>query len=90
VEGGALIATGTVKRFNDAKSRHDLCYVCGERTGATAVDDTDGWRWFNDGKGGLLPLCATCAVPYDLLESIPPGTSGATKPDSPGRDTSRV
>jgi hypothetical protein len=68
----------------ERSSRHDLCFVCGDQAGAAAVDNTDGWRWFNDGRGGLLPLCSTCAVPEDLLESIPPGTSGATKPDSPG------
>ena len=83
------MATGTATTSETAvpepSSRHDLCFVCGDRTGAGVVDNTDGWRWFNDGRGGLLPLCSTCAVPQDLVESIPPGTSGATKPDSPGR-----
>jgi hypothetical protein len=49
-------------------SHHDLCAVCGDRAGTASIDDTNGWRWFNDGKGGLLPLCATCPPPPEVLD----------------------
>jgi hypothetical protein len=80
------MATGTVKTvFPVRSSRHDRCSVCGNRVGAPEIENTDGWRWFNDGRGGLLPLCSTCVVPDALIEIIPPGTSGPTRPDRPGR-----
>ncbi len=43
------------------------CVVCGAATNADEIEDTNGWRWFSDGRGGLLPLCASCPVPEELL-----------------------
>jgi hypothetical protein len=77
------LETTTATEVPVRSSRHDLCAVCGHRAGPAPVEDTDGWRWFNDGRGGLLPLCATCEVPENLLRNIPPGTHGATKPEGP-------
>jgi cold shock protein len=70
---------------SDAKRSfsHDRCVVCGGQASTTTVEDTNGWRWFNDGRGGLAPLCSTCPVPPDLLESTPPGATGATRPRRP-------
>ena len=47
------------------------CVVCGAETNANEIEDTNGWRWFSDGKGGLLPLCASCPVPEELLDPHP-------------------
>jgi len=75
------VALGTPTAVREQSSPHDLCAVCGRRARVASVVNTDGWRWFNDGRGGLLPLCSTCDVPEALLQSIPPGTGGATKPE---------
>jgi len=40
-----------------------VCCVCGKVTEGQEIEDTNGWRWFSDGRGGLWPLCATCPVP---------------------------
>jgi hypothetical protein len=53
-------------------ARHDVCAVCGAEARTDAVEDTNGWRWFNDGEGGLVPLCADCPVPTDYLNDVPP------------------
>jgi hypothetical protein len=50
----------------------NVCAVCGAVADDSDLEDTNGWRWFNDGKGGLLPLCATCPPPAELLEPVPP------------------
>jgi hypothetical protein len=48
----------------------EVCAVCGcEIEGGDDVEDTNGWRWFNDGHGGLKPLCPTCPVPPELRDS---------------------
>jgi hypothetical protein len=41
----------------------DVCAVCGTAVQADNIEDTNGWRWFNDGMGGLSPLCPDCPVP---------------------------
>jgi len=55
--------------------RHDVCAVCGAEARTEAVEDTNGWRWFSDGRGGLVPLCSSCPVPTEHLESLPPNTT---------------
>ena len=52
----------------DAVRADNVCAVCGAVANDADLEDTNGWRWFNDGKGGLLPLCATCPPPDDLLD----------------------
>jgi hypothetical protein len=49
----------------------NVCAVCGSVANDADLEDTNGWRWFNDGKGGLLPLCATCPAPPALLDPAP-------------------
>jgi hypothetical protein len=46
----------------------NVCAVCGAVANDSDLEDTNGWRWFNDGQGGLLPLCATCPPPPALLD----------------------
>jgi hypothetical protein len=53
--------TSTVRADN-------VCAVCEAVANDSDLEDTNGWRWFNDGKGGLLPLCATCPPPAEVLE----------------------
>jgi hypothetical protein len=43
-----------------------ICSVCGCTVADEAVEDTNGWRWYSDGRGGLRPLCATCPDPTSL------------------------
>ena len=45
----------------------NISAVCGAVANDSDLEDTNGWRWFNDGKGGLLPLCATCPPPGELV-----------------------
>jgi len=52
---------GTVREDN-------VCAVCGAVANDSDLEDTNGWRWFNDGKGGLLPLCAACPPPPALAD----------------------
>jgi transcription initiation factor TFIIIB Brf1 subunit/transcription initiation factor TFIIB len=40
-----------------------VCSVCGCVADVNDIEDTNGWRWYSDGKGGLKPLCATCPPP---------------------------
>jgi hypothetical protein len=51
----------------DTVRADNVCAVCGAVANDTDLEDTNGWRWFNDGKGGLLPLCATCPPPDALV-----------------------
>ena len=46
----------------------NICAVCGAVANDSDLEDTNGWRWFNDGKGGLNPLCATCPPPAAFLD----------------------
>lgn len=51
----------------DQNDQPAVCSVCGaalEEDGD--IEDSNGWRWFSDGRGGLLPLCPTCPVPTDI------------------------
>jgi hypothetical protein len=52
------------KRLDSGAS--SICSVCGCTAVDDDVDDTNGWRWYSDGRGGLHPLCATCPVPTSL------------------------
>jgi hypothetical protein len=40
-----------------------VCSACGSSVADDNVTDTNGWRWYSDGEGGLRPLCATCPAP---------------------------
>jgi hypothetical protein len=82
----SLIATRATVTGGRRAGGH-LCAVCGNQVDAGDIERTDGWRWFNDGRGGLVSLCSTCDVPEDSLASAPPGTSGPTKPGRPLRST---
>jgi hypothetical protein len=42
-----------------------VCSVCGRTVDVNDVEDTSGWRWYSDGRGGLRPLCKSCPVPED-------------------------
>ena len=42
------------------------CSVCGRAVADDDIEDTNGWRWYSDGRGGLRTLCATCPVPASL------------------------
>ena len=56
-----------------------VCSVCGCTVDVDDVEDTSGWRWYSDGRGGLLPLCKSCPLPKnaDLFAdgASPPPTS---------------
>jgi hypothetical protein len=56
----------------DAVRADNICAVCGAVANDADLEDTNGWRWFNDGKGGLLPLCATCPPPDALVRDLLP------------------
>ena len=43
-----------------------VCSTCGCSITDDDIDDTNGWRWYSDGRGGLRSLCATCPVPSSL------------------------
>ena len=43
-----------------------ICSVCGRAVADDDIEDTNGWRWYSDGRGGLRPLCETCPVPASL------------------------
>jgi len=53
--------------FPQDGQRWEKCAVCGVTVETKDIEDTNGWRWFNDGHGGLLPLCPTCPLPEQLL-----------------------
>jgi hypothetical protein len=40
-----------------------VCSVCGCSVPVGDIEDTNGWRWYSDGRGGLSPLCASCPPP---------------------------
>jgi hypothetical protein len=44
-----------------------VCSVCGAAADVDDVEDTNGWRWYSDGRGGLRPLCATCPPPASVV-----------------------
>ena len=46
-------------------AEHDssVCGGCGRVVDMTDVEDTNGWRWCSDGKGGLVAFCADCPLP---------------------------
>jgi hypothetical protein len=48
---------------HEEREGSSVCTVCGAEVEEGDVEDTNGWRWFSDGKGGLHPLCPTCPPP---------------------------
>jgi len=44
-----------------------VCSACGCSITDDDIDDTNGWRWYSDGQGGLHPVCATCPAPTSLV-----------------------
>jgi hypothetical protein len=44
-----------------------VCSACGCSINDDDIDDTNGWRWYSDGQGGLHPVCATCPAPTSLV-----------------------
>jgi hypothetical protein len=53
----------------DNADAHAVCVVCGTVIENEAdIEDSNGWRWFSDGRGGLLPLCPTCPVPAEITK----------------------
>jgi hypothetical protein len=54
----------------DANDQQGVCAVCGRAVEDEGdIEDSSGWRWFSDGRGGLLPLCPTCPVPPDIASA---------------------
>jgi len=49
----------------------DVCTVCGTTASADDTSQTNGWRWFSDGRGGLSGLCPSCPTPISLLVDPP-------------------
>ncbi len=43
-----------------------ICSVCGSAVAEDDIENTNGWRWYSDGRGGLRTLCATCPAPTSL------------------------
>lgn len=62
VRTGAGVAVADVD--SDATS---VCSTCGCTVADGNIDDTNGWRWYSDGRGGLHPLCANCPAPTSLV-----------------------
>jgi hypothetical protein len=52
-----------VTRAGDPESPKAVCSVCGLAVDTDDIEDTNGWRWYSDGAGGLKPLCAGCPPP---------------------------
>ena len=48
----------------------ETCAVCGASVEGGSIEDSSGWRWFSDGRGGLLSLCAACPVPDGITEPV--------------------
>lgn len=42
----------------------ELCAGCGRviEEGGN-LENSSGWRWYSDGRGGLVSLCPTCPMP---------------------------
>jgi len=52
---------------NDQQAVCAVCAVCGAAIeDHDDIEDSNGWRWLSDGRGGLLPLCPTCPTPPDI------------------------
>jgi hypothetical protein len=47
----------------DGQDDFSVCSVCGSSVPIGDIEDTNGWRWYSDGRGGLRPLCASCPPP---------------------------
>jgi len=72
----SLLSSGNTVSVIDAthETAHEhgprhTCAVCGCAVDLDDVEDTNGWRWFSDGRGALLALCPTCPVPTLSHES---------------------
>lgn len=44
-----------------------VCSACGCSIADGDNDDTNGWRWYCDGRGSLHPVCAACPAPTSLV-----------------------
>jgi len=64
------VIDATDETVHEHAPRH-TCAVCGCAVDLDDVEDTNGWRWFSDGRGALLALCPTCPVPTLPHESEP-------------------
>lgn len=51
------------------------CAGCGVEASSESVAERDGWRYFADELGQLVPFCPPCAV--GLLATAPPATAGS-------------
>jgi hypothetical protein len=61
------MVAGTQSTDNERKGTDlTVCSVCGAAADVDDVEDTNGWRWYSDGRGGLRPLCATCPPPASV------------------------
>jgi hypothetical protein len=47
----------------DDLGQSSVCSECGCSVPVGDIEDTNGWRWYSDGRGGLRPLCASCPPP---------------------------
>ena len=57
-----------------------ICGACGRPAELVGdIEDTNGWRWFADGKGGLIPFCRRCEMPRDV-RSLIGDTAPSTRP----------
>ena len=43
-----------------------VCSICGCTVAEDDIENSNGWRWYSDGRGGLSTLCATCPAPTSL------------------------
>jgi hypothetical protein len=43
-----------------------VCSVCGRAVAEGDIENSNGWRWYSDGRGGLHTLCASCPAPSSL------------------------
>ena len=60
---------GAARNRRPQNGPEDVCAVCGaavEQDGE--IEDSNGWRWYSDGQGGLLPLCPACPPPAIATE----------------------
>lgn len=56
----------TARRDDTDPGASSICSVCGRVVAEDDVENTSGWRWYSDGRGGLRTLCATCPAPSSL------------------------
>ena len=65
---GAVNATALAEQVDADGS--SVCSVCGRSVAEDDVENSNGWRWYSNGLGGLMTLCSTCPALPRCLRTI--------------------